>query len=99
LERFPDDLSYSLHPLIGFDGVEVGYRGRLTAMGGVGPLVVVESDLGPDASLGLRAGFPGVQMTQSFFRDRQRRSMKMLSRQRPLPSIEIRVPTRFSRWV
>lgn len=25
--------------------------------------------------------------------------MKMLSRQRPLPSIEIRVPIRFSRWV
>ena len=37
--------------------------------------------------------------THSYFRDRQRRSMKMLSRQRPLPSIEIRVPIRFNRSV
>ena len=31
-------------------------------MGGVGPLVVVEIDPAPDASLGLRAGLPGVQV-------------------------------------
>jgi len=31
-------------------------------MGGVGPLVVVEGDPAPDAGLGLRPGFPGIQV-------------------------------------
>jgi hypothetical protein len=42
LDRFPDELSYCLHLLIGFDGVEVDHGGRLTAIGGVWPLVVLE---------------------------------------------------------
>ena len=36
-------------------------------MGGVGPLVVVESDPAPDTGLGLRAGFPGVQIDAFVF--------------------------------
>ena len=62
MDRFPGDLSYGLHLLVGFDGVEVDHGGRLSAMGGVGPLVAVECDPAPDASLGLRSGFPGVQV-------------------------------------
>jgi hypothetical protein len=42
LDRFPDSLSYGLHLLIGFNCIEVNHGGRLVAMGGVGPLVVVE---------------------------------------------------------
>ncbi len=69
-------------------------------MGGVRPLVVVEGDPSANAGLGLRTGLPSVQVdAHSYLRDLQRRSMKMLSRHRPLPSIEIRVPTRFSRSV
>jgi hypothetical protein len=41
LDRFPGELSYSLHLLIGFDFVEVDHGRRLPAMGGVGPQVVV----------------------------------------------------------
>jgi hypothetical protein len=53
LDRFPVELSYCLRLLIGLGCVEVDYGGRLTAMGGVGPLVVVEGDPASDASLGL----------------------------------------------
>ncbi len=53
MDRFPAFFSYCLHLLIGLGCVEVAHGGRLTAMGGVGPLVVVEGDPGPDASLGL----------------------------------------------
>jgi len=49
LDSFPADLSYRLHLLIGFDAVEADHGGRLPAMGGVGPLVVVEGDPAPDA--------------------------------------------------
>jgi hypothetical protein len=51
LDRFPGDLSYGLHLLIGFDAVKVAHGWRLPAMGGVRPQVVVESDPSPDASL------------------------------------------------
>lgn len=57
MDSFPAELSYSLHLLIGFDGVEVDHGGRLTAMSSVCAMVVVEGDPTPDASLGLRAGF------------------------------------------
>lgn len=50
---FRGDLSYSLPLLVGFDLVEVDHSGRLSAMGGVGPLMVVESDPARDARLGL----------------------------------------------
>jgi len=53
LDRFPADLSYCLHLLIGLGCVEVDHGGRLTAMGGVGPLVVVKGDPASDASSGL----------------------------------------------
>jgi len=49
LDSFPAKLSYRLHLLIGFDAVEVDHGGRLSAMGGVGPLVVAEGDPAPDA--------------------------------------------------
>jgi hypothetical protein len=52
LDRFLAGLSYGLHLLIGFDVVEVDHGGRLTAMGSVWAMVVVESDPAPDASLG-----------------------------------------------
>jgi hypothetical protein len=53
LDSLRDDLSYCLHLLIGFDCIEVDHGGRLTAMGGMGPLVVVEGDPASDASPGL----------------------------------------------
>jgi putative addiction module killer protein len=40
LDSFRDDLSYFLPLLVGFDLVEVDHGGRLSAMGGMGPLVV-----------------------------------------------------------
>jgi hypothetical protein len=49
-----------LHLLIGFDYGEVDHGGRLTAMGGVWPLVIVEGDPATDACLGLRPGLPAV---------------------------------------
>ena len=36
-------------------------------MGGVRPLVVVEVDPAPDAGLGLRSGFPGVEVDALVF--------------------------------
>jgi hypothetical protein len=50
LDRYRGDLSYSLHLLIDFDVFEVDFGGRLSAMGGVGPLVVVEGDPAADAN-------------------------------------------------
>jgi hypothetical protein len=48
-----DNGYYCLHLLIGLGCVEVDHVGRLTAMGGMGPLVVVECDPASDASPGL----------------------------------------------
>ncbi|WP_233092613.1 hypothetical protein, partial [Paracoccus sp. IB05] len=62
MDSIPGELSYCLHLLIGFDGVEADHGGRLTAMGSVWALVVLEGDPAPDAGLGLRSGFPGVQV-------------------------------------
>jgi hypothetical protein len=62
LDRFLADLSYCLHLLIGFDCLEVDHGGRLSAMGGVRPLVVVEGDPAPDTCLDLRSGFSSVQI-------------------------------------
>jgi hypothetical protein len=53
LDRIPAELSCCLHRLIGFDVIYVDHGGRLTAMGGMGPLVVVEGDPASDASPGL----------------------------------------------
>ena len=52
-------------------------------------LLVVESDPAGDPSLGLA----------SCLSDRQTRSMKTLSIQRPRPSIETRMPTSFNVFV
>jgi hypothetical protein len=75
-------------------------------MGSVWAMVIVEGDPAPDASLGLRSGFPGMQVDAFILQgppealdEPKVREANMLSRQRPLPSIEIRVPTRFSRSV
>ena len=62
-----DDLSYVLPLLVGFDLVEVHHGGRLSAMGGVSPLVSVEGDPPANAGLGLRAGLPGVQIDALMF--------------------------------
>jgi len=67
LDSFRGDLSYGLHLLIGFNAVEVDHGGRLTAMGGVGPQVVVEGDPAPDTGLGLGPSFPGVQVNAFIF--------------------------------
>src|SRR5699024_6670706 len=42
LDRFPARLSYCLRLLIGFNAVDVGHGRRLSAMGGMRPLVIVE---------------------------------------------------------
>ena len=44
MDSFPGELSCCLHLPIGFDAVEADHDGRLAAIGGVGPLVVVEGD-------------------------------------------------------
>jgi hypothetical protein len=54
-------LFYPLPLLAGFDLFEVGHGGRLSAMGGVGLLVVVEGDPSANASPALRTGLPGVE--------------------------------------
>ena len=62
MDRFPAELSYCLHLLIGFNVIEVDHGGRLSAMGSVWVMVVVEGDLAADSGFGLRFGFPGVQV-------------------------------------
>jgi hypothetical protein len=52
LDSFRAELSYCLHLLIGLGCLEVDHGGRLTAMGGMGPLVVVEGDPASDVSPG-----------------------------------------------
>ncbi len=106
MDSFLGDLSYCLHLLIGFDDVKVDHGGRLTAMGSVWAMVVVESDPAPDASPCLRPGFPSVQIDAFILQgppetldEPKVREANMLSRQRPLPSIEVRAPTRFRRSV
>ena len=49
-------------PAIGFDAAEVDHDGWLSVVGGVRPLVVLESDTTTDACLSLRVGFSGVQL-------------------------------------
>ena len=58
----PADLSCCLPLLIGFDGVEGDHGGRLSALGGAGPLVVVNGDPARDPGAALRSGLPGVQV-------------------------------------
>ena len=99
MDRFSADLSYCLHLLIGFDGVEVDHGGRLSAMGSVWAMVVVEGDPAPDASLGLRARLPSVQVDAFILQGPPETLDEDVVEAAPLPSIEIRVPTRFSRSV
>ena len=42
MDSFWGDLSYCLRLPVGFDAVPIAHGGRLPAMGGVGPLVLVE---------------------------------------------------------
>ncbi len=84
LDRFLACLSYCLHLLIGFNAVKVNHGRRLTATGSVRALVVVKSDPMPDAAPCLRPCLP--RRADKRIHERQRRSMKMLSMQRPLPS-------------
>ncbi len=51
MDRFLAGLSYSTGLLIGFASVEVDHGGRLSAMGGVRPLVIVKGDPLPNAEL------------------------------------------------
>lgn len=55
------------HRLIDLGCVEVDHGGRLSAMGGVGPLLVLEGDPAPDVGSGLRSGFPNVQADAFIF--------------------------------
>lgn len=55
-------MSYSLPPLAGFEPVEVHLGGWLSALGGVGPLMIAECDPASDACLGLRPGLPRLQV-------------------------------------
>ena len=56
MDSFQCDLSYCLHLLVGLDSIEVDHGGRLSTMGGVRALVVVEGDPAPDADPCLRPG-------------------------------------------
>lgn len=56
------DLNYSLPLLVGFNLVEVDHGGQLSAIGGVGTLMVVEGDPSASPGLRLRACLPGVQI-------------------------------------
>jgi len=58
LDSFRGDLSYSLPLLVGFGLGEVDHGGRLSAMGSMRPLVIVEGDPFRDAGFGLRSGLP-----------------------------------------
>lgn len=51
MDRFLAGLSYPLNLLIGVDAIEVDHGGRLSAMSGLRPLVIVESDPALDAGL------------------------------------------------
>ena len=62
MDNFPGDLSYCLHLQIGLGFAEVDQGGRLTGIGSVRETVVLEGDPAPDQGLGLRCGFPGVQV-------------------------------------
>lgn len=62
MDSFLGDLSYPLALLVGLDLVEADHGGRLSAMGGMRPLVIVEGDPSAKARLGLRADLSGVQI-------------------------------------
>jgi hypothetical protein len=53
LARFPADLSFGPHLLIGLGCVERGHGGRLSGVGAMGPLVVLEGDPASDTGPGL----------------------------------------------
>ena len=61
--------------------------------------VIVELDPLSDPGEGVRSDFPRTQLAHAYFRNRQSRSTKMLSRKRPLPSNEIRTADQCNRSV
>lgn len=73
-------------------------------MGSVGSSMVVEGDPGSDGVLCLRSCFPGVQI-DAFILQRSPQTLNEdivdgeAIAERPLPSMEIRMPTRFRRSV
>lgn len=99
MDNFPGDLSYSLRLLVGFGLVEVDHDGRLSTIGRVGSLVAVEGDPLADAGLGLRTGLPGVEIVALIFQGRPEALDEDIVEAAPFASIEMRVPTRFSRSV
>ena len=70
-----------------------------SAEGGVGVSLAAEADPVSDASIGFPAAGPCVQVDALVFSGPQSRSTKMLSRKRPLPSIEMRTPAHWRREV
>ena len=70
MERIPSASNSCHHLLIGLGSGEVDDGGRLPALGGMGPLVVVEGHSAPDARTELRPGFPSVQ-ADAFILQRQ----------------------------
>ncbi len=83
LGSFQADLSYCLRLLIDFDTVEVDRSGRLPAMGGVGPSVIVEDHPSTDGRLCLGSCVPGVQVDAFILQGSPEGLMKTLSIQRP----------------
>src|SRR6516162_5655207 len=69
---------------------------RVVAEALVLALFVIEAEPGANAGLCLGDTGIGMQVTSSYFRLRHNRSMKMLSIQRPLPSMLIVIPHRSS---
>jgi hypothetical protein len=82
-----------------WQAVEVYLIGRLRFQAGVWPDGVVEVDVAADGSSGLADRGVGVQVDLLVLDRRQMRSTKTLSRQRPLPSMLILIPSSFSRPV
>ena len=99
LDSFPAELGYCLHLLLGFDAAKAAYGGRVTAIGGVGPLAVVEGDPAPDAGLRRRSGFPGVQRDAVVLRGPPEALDEDGAGIPGLPSIEILALARFNRSV
>ena len=68
-------------------------------MGSVRALVVVKGDPAPDADPSLRSRFPGVQIDAFILQGSPQPLDEDVVETGPLPSIEMRVPIRFSRSV
>lgn len=100
LDRIRRNLSYSLQLLTGvccFISLPIDHGVCFAAKGRMQTPEIVELDPVYGASLDLRSRFPGAQIGAFGFRAPHNRSTKMLSRNHPFPSIDIRMPGRHNR--